>query len=43
MSGLAISMMILICGLVWGGFLILFSRALRAEKLKESSEVADER
>ncbi len=39
MSGLAILMMALICGLVWGGFLLLLARAVRAEGAK--SEVGD--
>jgi hypothetical protein len=40
MSGTAIVMMVLICGFVWGGFLTLMTRALRAEGSK--SEVGDE-
>ncbi len=39
MSGLAILMMALICGLVWGGFLSLLARAVRSEGAK--SEVGD--
>ena len=40
MSGIAIVMMVLICGFVWGGFLTLMVRALRAESVK--NEVGDE-
>lgn len=40
MSGMAIVMMVLICGFVWGGFLSLLVRALRAEGAK--SEMGDE-
>lgn len=39
MSGMAIVMMVLICGFVWGGFITLITRALRAEGVKnEASE-----
>ncbi len=31
LSGTAIVMMLAICGLVWGGFVILLTRAIRRE------------
>lgn len=34
MSSTAIIMMVLICGFIWGGFLLLLLRALRSEKSK---------
>ena len=34
MSGLAIGVMVLICGFVWGGFTVLLVRALRSESAK---------
>ena len=34
MSGQAIGFMLLVCGLVWGGFLILLVRAVRSEGRK---------
>lgn len=34
MSGLAVAMMVAICGFVWGGFLLLLGRALRSESRK---------
>ena len=35
MSTVAISFMVLICGLVWGGFLVLLTRAVRSENAKQ--------
>lgn len=35
MSSMAIVMMVSICGLVWGGFLTLLTRALRSERERE--------
>lgn len=35
MSSLAIMMMLLICGFVWGGFFILLTRAMRSEGRKQ--------
>ena len=40
MSGMAVAMMVLICGFVWGGFSILLLKALRSERAK--NEVGDE-
>jgi len=34
MSGLAVSVMIVICGIVWGGFALLVARAVRKEAVK---------
>jgi hypothetical protein len=34
---MAIVMMVLICGFVWGGFLTLLTRALRAEGAKNEA------
>lgn len=34
MSTTAIAFMVLICGLVWGGFLLLLVRAVRSEGRK---------
>lgn len=31
MTGSAITLMILVCGFVWGGFIYLLSRAVRSE------------
>lgn len=39
MSGIAILMMVLIPGLIWGGFLCLLTRAIRSESAKR--EVGD--
>lgn len=36
MSGEAIAFMVLVCGLVWGGFLALLVRAVRSEARKGS-------
>ena len=38
MSTTAILMMIAICGLVWGGFLVLLTRAVRREAVKRRRE-----
>lgn len=38
MSSVAILMMILICGLVWGGFLTLLMRAVRHEGRKRADD-----
>jgi hypothetical protein len=40
MSGIAVTMMVLICGLVWGGFAYLLIRALRKEGAKREAEIA---
>jgi len=34
MSSLAIGVMVLICSLIWGGFLLLLARAVRLEGVK---------
>ncbi len=34
MSGAALTMMVLVCGFVWGGFLYLLARAIRSERRK---------
>lgn len=34
MSGITILMMVLIPGLIWGGFLFLLARAVRSESAK---------
>ena len=34
MSGSAIVFMILVCGLIWGGFVVLLFRAIRSEGRK---------
>ena len=41
MTSTAITMMVLICGVVWGGFLTLLSRAVRHEGRKRAGD-ADE-
>ena len=38
MTGLAWTIMILICGTVWGGFLLLLSYAFRREGIKSKNE-----
>jgi hypothetical protein len=43
MSGTAIATMILICGVVWGGFALLLSRAVRHEGWKREAEEAPPR
>lgn len=35
MSSMAIAFMVLICGLVWGGFAVLLLSALRSESRKK--------
>jgi heme/copper-type cytochrome/quinol oxidase subunit 2 len=37
MSASAIVMMVLICGVVWGGFVFFLARAMRSEGKKKSS------
>lgn len=34
MSGLAIGFMVVVCGLVWGGFALLLGKAVRSEGRK---------
>jgi len=34
MSGLAVTLMVLVCGFVWGGFILLLGRAVRREGRK---------
>ncbi len=41
MTTTAIAMMIMICGLVWGGFLALLSRAVRHEGRKRAGRLDD--
>ncbi len=41
MTATAMTMMILICGLVWGGFAILLSRAVRHEGRKRAGDAGD--
>ena len=36
MNGSAVVMMIVVCGLVWGGFVALLARAVRKEGAKQS-------
>lgn len=38
MSGEAIVMMVVICGLVWGGFLVLLIRAIKRESSKQRDD-----
>jgi hypothetical protein len=38
MSGVAITLMILVCGFVWGGFVLLLARAVRREGEKREGE-----
>ncbi|UCF04752.1 MAG: MetS family NSS transporter small subunit [bacterium] len=40
MTGSAIAMMIIICALVWGGFLTVFSVVWRIEKRKKTKNRA---
>jgi len=42
MSTSAIVMMVLICGLVWGGFGYFLTRAMRSESRKQASARADD-
>ncbi len=39
MSGSALVMMIVVCGLIWGGFLALLSRAVRREGAKQDGRI----
>lgn len=39
MSTLAMTVMTVICGIVWGGFITLIVRAVRSEALKSSEAV----
>ena len=39
MEGSALAVMILICGFVWGGFLLLLTRAIRYEGAKASERL----
>ncbi len=41
MTTTAVTMMILICGLVWGGFVAFLLRAVRHEGRKRASHVDD--
>lgn len=36
MSGSAIVFMVLVCGVVWGGFVVLLARAVRSENKKST-------
>ncbi len=40
MSGIAVVMMVLICGFIWGGLALLLSKAVRSESAK--NEVGDD-
>jgi LPS O-antigen subunit length determinant protein (WzzB/FepE family) len=42
MSTLVLAMMIGICGFVWGGFLVLLTRALRQERRKGATRAGGE-
>jgi len=39
MSPVALAMMIVVCGLVWGGFGVLLVRAVREEGKKSSARI----
>ncbi len=41
MTTLSISMMILICGVIWGGFAALLLRAVKYEGRKGESRIED--
>ncbi len=41
MTPLSISMMILICGVVWGGFVVLLLRAVKSEGRKGAGRADD--
>ena len=43
MSGTAVMMMLLICGVVWGGFALLLTRAVRREGRKGGTSDGDRR
>ena len=38
MSGLALTFLVLVGGFVWGGFLLLLTRAVRSEAAKSETE-----
>ncbi len=38
MTPIATTMMVLICGLVWGGFVLLLFRAIKQEKRKTDGQ-----
>lgn len=40
MTGSAIAFMILVCGVVWGGFLTLLLRAVRSESKKSTGNTS---
>lgn len=42
MSALAIVTMVVICGVVWGGFLLLVATAVRKEGAKTAAEARSE-
>ena len=42
MSTLAVAMMVGICTFVWGGFLLLLSRAVRSEGRKRDAKAGSE-
>lgn len=35
MSSIALSVMVAVCGFVWGGFVVLLTKALRSEGAKQ--------
>jgi hypothetical protein len=39
MSPVALAMMIVVCGLIWGGFGVLLVRAVREESKKSSARI----
>jgi len=39
MNGSAVVMMIVVCGLVWGGFVTLLARAVRKEGAKQTGRI----
>ncbi|HEX6203556.1 MAG TPA: hypothetical protein VF100_11180 [Thermoanaerobaculia bacterium] len=43
MSGLAVAVMVVVCGLVWGGFALLLALALRHEGARRGGEGGAER
>lgn len=40
MTGEAIVMMVVICGLVWGGFVVLLTRAIKREGSKQRDDLS---
>lgn len=42
MSSAAVVMMVAICGLVWGGFVVLLTRAVREEGRKASDRIDEQ-